>query len=258
MIIAVVIYTGFFTKTEPPSVPVKADDNAPNTVALSETQLNAIKIEPVTTRNFSVEKNVFGSVAYHEQDTDNAQSHTLPWTPDKVSAADSTGNHTTKLIVANIPESDSPLIHAGQPVAVKVVAYPDHVFDGKVFALGRTIYDSGGNPAIDPTTHRITVHCKVADPKNELYPGMLADIVIQVQAPVESVAIPMNGVVRKGDGTLTAWVTTDRQHFEERTIIVGLQQDGYDQILEGLKAEELVATDGAVFLNNMLYAPPSD
>ena len=33
---------------------------------------------------------------------------------------------------------------------------------------------------------------------------------------------------------------------------IGLQRDGYHQILEGLQAGELVATDGAVFLSNAL------
>ena len=40
------------------------------------------------------------------------------------------------------------------------------------------------------------VRCEIADPKHELRPGMLASFVIRVQDPVESAAIPMNGVVR--------------------------------------------------------------
>ena len=62
------------------------------------------------------------------------------------------------------------------------------------------------------------VRCEIADPKHELRPGMLASFVIQVQAPVESVAIPMTGVVREGDGTMAAWVTTDRHRFLQRII----------------------------------------
>ena len=30
------------------------------------------------------------------------------------------------------------------------------------------------------------------------------------------------------------------------------------QVLEGLKPGELAVTDGAVFISNILYAPPSD
>ena len=42
---------------------------------------------------------------------------------------------------------------------------------------------------------------------------MLANFVIRVQDPVEATAIPANGVVREADGTMTAWVTTDRRRF---------------------------------------------
>jgi cobalt-zinc-cadmium efflux system membrane fusion protein len=87
---------------------------------------------------------------------------------------------------------------------------------------------------------------------------MLASFVIRVQDPVESVAIPMNGVVRNGDSTMAAWVTTDRHRFSQRIIRLGLQTDGQYQVLEGLQRGELVVADGAVFLSNILYAPPAD
>jgi cobalt-zinc-cadmium efflux system membrane fusion protein len=68
----------------------------------------------------------------------------------------------------------------------------------------------------------------------------------------------MNGVVRNGDGTMNAWVTTDRHRFTQRTVKLGLEQDGNYQILEGLQRGELAVTDGAVFISNILYAPPTD
>jgi cobalt-zinc-cadmium efflux system membrane fusion protein len=57
---------------------------------------------------------------------------------------------------------------------------------------------------------------------------------------------------------MAAWVTTDRRRFTERIIKTGLRTDGQVQILDGLQRGELVVSDGAVFLSNMLEAPPSD
>jgi cobalt-zinc-cadmium efflux system membrane fusion protein len=51
---------------------------------------------------------------------------------------------------------------------------------------------------------------------------------------------------------MTVWVTTDRRRLVKRTVTVGLEQEGFDQILDGLKPGELVATDRALFLNNAL------
>jgi cobalt-zinc-cadmium efflux system membrane fusion protein len=158
-------------------------------------------------------------------------------------------NVSIKWMLANLIESDIPLFHLGQPVQVKVMAYPKRVFQGKV----SKIY-----AAVDPNTHRITMRSEIADPKDELRPGMLANFIIRVDGPVEAVAIPANGVVREPDGTMVVWVTTDRRHFVQRVIKTGLRQDDQVQILDGLQRGELVVSDGAVFLSNMLEAPPGD
>ena len=57
---------------------------------------------------------------------------------------------------------------------------------------------------------------------------------------------------------MTAWVTTDRHRFVQRIIKTGLRKDDQVQILDGLQRGELAVADGAVFLSNMLEAPPSD
>jgi cobalt-zinc-cadmium efflux system membrane fusion protein len=158
-------------------------------------------------------------------------------------------NVAIKWMLADVLESDIPLFHLGQPVAVKVVAYPERVFRGKV----SKIYAN-----VDPNTHRATIRSEIADPRNELRPGMLANFVICVGNPVEGTAIAANGVVREPDGTITAWVTTDRRHFSQRVIKTGLRTDRQVQVLEGLQRGELVVSDGAIFLSNMLQAPPSD
>jgi cobalt-zinc-cadmium efflux system membrane fusion protein len=154
-----------------------------------------------------------------------------------------------KWMLANIVESDLPLFHVGQPVAVKVMAYPDRVFRGKI----SKIY-----AAVDLNTHRAIVRSEIADPRNELRPGMLANFVIRVQNPVEATAIPVNGVVREPDGTMTAWVTADRHRFSQRIVRTGLRRDGRVQIFDGLQRGELVVSDGAIFLSNILQAPPTD
>jgi membrane fusion protein, heavy metal efflux system len=154
-----------------------------------------------------------------------------------------------KWMLADVVESDIPLLHLGQLVRVKVMAYPDRVFKGKI----SKIY-----AAVDPNTHRVTTRSEIADSRDELRPGMLANFVIRVHDPVAATAIPANGVVREPDGTMTAWVTSDRRHFVQRVVKAGLRTDGRVQILAGLQPGELAVSDGAIFLSNMLQAPPQD
>jgi len=169
--------------------------------------------------------------------------------PGTAPAPYSVASLSTKWMVANVTEAESPLFHIGQEIEATVPAYPGRTFLGRISALGT---------AVDPASHRLMVRCEIADTADALRPGMLASFVIRIQAPVESVAIPMNGVVRNGDGTLAAWVTSDRHRFTQRIIAVGRQRDGQYQVLAGLQRGDLAVTDGAIFLSNLLQAPPTD
>jgi cobalt-zinc-cadmium efflux system membrane fusion protein len=169
--------------------------------------------------------------------------------PGNLPAPYSVADVTIKWMLANVSESELSFFHLGQPVQVKVMAYPGRVFKGKVSKIYATV---------DPNTHRVTIRSEIADPHDELRPGMLANFVIRVQDPVEANAVPANGVVREADGTMTAWVTTDRHHFVQRIIKIGLRSDDRVQVLEGLQRGELIVADNAVFLSNMLQAPPTD
>jgi membrane fusion protein, heavy metal efflux system len=169
--------------------------------------------------------------------------------PGTAPAPYSVADVTIKWMLASIVEADIPRVRLGQPVEARVMAFPNRVFRGKVSKIYATA---------DSNTHRVTIRSEISDPRDELLPGMLANFVIRVQSPLEAIAIPENGVVREGDGTMTAWVTTDRHRFTQRIVKTGLRRDGRVQILEGLQRGELAVSDGAVFLSNMLAAPPSE
>ena len=164
--------------------------------------------------------------------------------PGNAPAPYSVADLSTMWMIANVIETDAPAYRLGQEVEVKVPAYPDTVFHGHVTTVGSMI---------DPTTHRQLVRSEIADPQHLLRSGMFASFVIRMGDPAQSPAVPVEGVVREGDGTMTVWVTTDRRRFVKRTVRVGIQQQGgWSQILEGLEPGELVVTDGAVFLSNKL------
>ena len=149
----------------------------------------------------------------------------------------------TMWMLANVAEGDSPAFHVGQPVRVTVDALPGRVFDGTVATVGASV---------DPNTRRVLVRSEVKDPQHELRSGMFANFVIGVGKPERSPGVPLDGVVREGDGTMTIWVTADRRRFTRRTVKIGEEHDGYRQILQGVQPGELVATEGAIFLSNQL------
>src|SRR5215467_1405681 len=155
----------------------------------------------------------------------------------------SVGDLSSMWLVANVAEIDIPLVKVGQGVAVHVMAYPGEEFRARITYVGASV---------DPAVRRLTVRAEIANPDGRLKPDMFASFRIMTGAPTQSPSLPTGAVVREGDGTMTAWVTTDRKRMVKRTVKVGLQQDGFDQVLEGLQAGELVATDSALFLGSIV------
>jgi membrane fusion protein, heavy metal efflux system len=150
---------------------------------------------------------------------------------------------STMWMVANVAEDELPQVRLGQEVQVSLAAYSDRKFEGLVSNIGA---------AVDPNTHRITVRSEIRDPRHELRPQMLGTFVIRTGAAVRSPAVPLAGVVREGDGTMEVFVTTDGHRFIRRPVKLGLQQDGLDQVLDGVAPGEQVATDNALFVANEL------
>ena len=150
---------------------------------------------------------------------------------------------STMWMLANVAESDVSSIYVGQEVKVSLLSFPGKLFGGRISTV---------TSMVDPNSHRMLVRSDIDDPEHQLRSGMFATFVIRTGDPVRSPAVPLSGLVREGDGTDTVWVTTDRRRFNRRTVTVGNRKDGFRQILSGLKPGELVATDGAIFLSNML------
>lgn len=295
------------TRTESATLPLPVSvppSNSAPTIQLSGDQLNSIKIGPVGTYSFSVEKTGIGNIDFQNNLFSDSVLSTPVYSPEpgtlskmfvelgdqvqkgqalylietgtthlpvaspisgQIAAINvspgtsvqpgrdpapcSVADVSTKWLLANVPEIDIPFYHPGGAVKATVPAYPNRIFKGEVLKM---------YPDVDPNTRRATVRCEISDTNNLLRAGMLANFITQAQKPVESIAIPANGVVRESDGTMTAWVTSDRNHFEQRVVKIGLQNGKMDQILSGLQRGELVVTDGAIFLDNMLQAPPGD
>jgi len=149
----------------------------------------------------------------------------------------------TMWMLASVTESDSTVFRVGQLMQVMLDAFPGRVFDGKINYVGESV---------DATTRRVIVSSEIRNPQHELRSGMFAHFVISLGHPMRSPGVPVDGVVREGDGTMTIWATADRRRFTRRTVQIGEERDGYRQILSGVQPGELVATEGAILLSNEL------
>ncbi|MDE2423290.1 MAG: efflux RND transporter periplasmic adaptor subunit [Betaproteobacteria bacterium] len=148
---------------------------------------------------------------------------------------------TTKWMIANVTETDITSMKVGQSVDVRVPSLEERHFKGVITNVGESV---------DPNTHSVSVRSEIKDDSELLLPGMLANFTITTGNLKGVPAVPFESVVRQGDGTLIVWVTNNGHLFEKREVRIGLQQNGYYQILSGLKIGESVATQGAVFVSH--------
>lgn len=145
-------------------------------------------------------------------------------------------------LIANIPESDIAFYKLAQKLSVSVQAYPSELFEANISYIA---------DAVDPNSHRVTVRAEIVNSKHQLLPQMLASFTIYSGNPILSPALPLPAVVRENDGNFSTWITNNGLDFTRRVIKTGLSQDGYVQILDGLKEGEIAAQDKALFLSNL-------
>ncbi len=148
---------------------------------------------------------------------------------------------STMWMLANVPERDAPELQVGQEARAAVASLPGQIFQGKIVTVGANV---------DPITRRVLVRSEIANPNGELRAGMFANFTITIAPPKHAPAVPQDGIVREGDGTMTVWVTADRRKFTKRIVRTGLSHAGFVEILDGLKPGELVATGGSLFIAN--------
>jgi membrane fusion protein, heavy metal efflux system len=142
-------------------------------------------------------------------------------------------------LIANVREADAAKVRRGQSVDVRVLAYPDRSFSARVVYVA---------PTIDPNTHRLTVRAVIDNADGALKPEMFATFVITTSAADQSPAVPEGAVVYEGD-TAHVWVLQSDNSLIVRPIRAGRTNDGFVEVLEGLKSGERVVTRGSLFID---------
>lgn len=143
-------------------------------------------------------------------------------------------------LVANVREEDAPLIHCGDRVEVRVLAFPTRVFTAQVTHVA---------PTIDPATHRLSVRAELDNPDGALKPEMFASFRIITGPATTSMAVPIGALVYEGSDA-HVWVANRADKtIGEREIRLGAIQDGMAQVLGGLRPDEQVVTSGSLFID---------
>jgi cobalt-zinc-cadmium efflux system membrane fusion protein len=142
-------------------------------------------------------------------------------------------------LIANVREADAGSIRLGQPIEVRVLAYPGRVFKAEISWVA---------PAIDPNTHRLPVRANIENRDGVLRPNMFATFSIITGDAATAPAVPQSAIVYEGDSA-RVWVAGADQTLGLRAVRVGRTSDGMVEIRSGLSSGEKIVTRGTIFID---------
>jgi len=150
-------------------------------------------------------------------------------------------------IMADVFEMDLGKVKTGAPVSIRVVAYPDRTYAGRVDWLSDTL---------DPVSHTARVRCTVDNPELALKPEMYATVAIGT-AGRPAPAVARSAVLRMGEQTVAFVFGGDESsghvRFTRRVVSVDDEEGGdFLPVLGGLLPGERVVTSGTILLSGML------
>jgi membrane fusion protein, heavy metal efflux system len=147
---------------------------------------------------------------------------------------------STMWLKAQVPENDIPLVRVDQEVEVKVSALPGRVFRARIANI---------SASTDLATRRTVVRSELPNPDGALKSEMFASFKIATGSGKTMPAIPVEAVIWEGEQAVV-WVQSDPMTFRRRNVKVGLEQDGFVQVRDGLQLGEHVLSRGAIFVQN--------
>ncbi len=134
-------------------------------------------------------------------------------------------------LVAEVFERDLGLVKVGQEAKLRILAYPDKLFAGKVVFI---------SPTLEADTRTGRVRIELANPGGLLKPAMYGSLQLSVNHPRGKVlAIPDSAVLDSGMRQV-ALVQRGEGLFEPRNVKLGMRADGYVEVLEGVATGEQV------------------
>ena len=134
-------------------------------------------------------------------------------------------------LLADVFERDLGQVRIGQSANIKVDAYPEKVFAGKV----TFIY-----PTVTPESRTAKVRIELANPQALLKPSMYARAEFaSARGKGQILTVPDSAVLDTGTRQMVL-VERGEGRFEPRPVKLGAHGDGYIEVLEGVKAGEKV------------------
>jgi Cu(I)/Ag(I) efflux system membrane fusion protein len=133
-------------------------------------------------------------------------------------------------VVADVFEQDIGLVRAGALAKVRINAYPDKVFEGRI----TYVY-----PTMNAETRTVPVRIELANPGQRLKPAMFAQVEMAVGGTAPVLSVPDSAVIDSGMRKIVL-VQVQEGRFEPREVKLGARGETHVQVLDGVREGEQV------------------
>ena len=140
---------------------------------------------------------------------------------------------------AQLYVSDLPFLTQTREASVTLPYYPGRILNGRVNFI---------NPSLEASSKIVLARVVISNPKGDYQPGMQAWITLKGKTR-RVIAVPTNALIRDSRG-VTLWIKNAAGSFEGRMVRIGIANEDYTEIIEGLQAGESVVISGAYLLHS--------
>ena len=148
-------------------------------------------------------------------------------------------NLSSVWLIANVRETDAPLVHVGQNVEAHVLAFPDRIFKAKIAWIA---------PGVDPVTHRLAVRAEINNSGGDLKPMMFANFSIVTSGEEQAIGVPQSAVIYEGSEA-HVFVANKDGTLAVRPLRIGRINGAMLEVTSGLAAGEKIVTRGTIFID---------
>jgi membrane fusion protein, copper/silver efflux system len=134
-------------------------------------------------------------------------------------------------VLADVYESELRFVREGMPATLKLNAFPNREFAGKVVFI---------DPLLNPQTRTVKLRLTFANPDGELRPEMFGEVVLR-GAPHQGLRIPPDAIIDSGIDKVV-FVAVGEGKFAPRKVRLGEADATHVEVITGLQQGERVVS----------------
>jgi len=148
---------------------------------------------------------------------------------------------STVWVTSQVPESYIRFVQVGERVTIRLVAYPNETFEGRVSRIADTV---------DPQTRTVKVQAEMVNPTGRFRPEMFGSI-HHIESTAKVMVVPIAALI-EGPARTTVFVETAPGRFAQRPIEVGQREGDVIRVTQGLSPGDKVVVDGGMLLQGLV------